>query len=146
MQLRKLYRTIESIASKSFEKEEDLLKNVLHEIVHNEEIHIRGGRTWRFDARSGTYELLHQVGDMEHIKPHYRIKVKDYPIFYELPKLRTVLGSEQDQYLRKRGILHYSATGIGDKLQWRGHALYRYVLAFNAEHINENLTATLNII
>ncbi len=146
MQLRKLYRTIESIASKSFEKEEDLLKNVLHEIVHNEEIHIRGGRTWRFDARSGSYELLHQVGDMEHIKPHYRIKVKDYPLFYELPKLRTVLGNEQDQYLRKRGILNYSATGIGDKLQWRGHALYRYVLAFNAEHMNENLTATLNII
>lgn len=146
MQLRKLHRTIESIASKTFEKEEDLLRNVLHEIVQNDEIKIMGGRTWRFDAKSGSYELLHQVGDMEHIKPHYRVKVRDYPIFYELPKLRTVLGSEQDQYLRKRGILKYSATGIGEKILWRGHALYRYVLAFNADHLNENLTSTLNII
>ena len=76
MQLRKLYRTIESIASKNFEKEEDLLRNVLHEIVQNDEINIKGGRTWRFDAKTGSYELLHQIGDMEHIKPHYRIKVK----------------------------------------------------------------------
>jgi sigma-B regulation protein RsbU (phosphoserine phosphatase) len=146
MQLRKLYRTIESIASKNFDKEEDLLRNVLHEIVHNDEINIKGGRTWRFDTKTGSYELLHQVGDMEHIKPHYRIKLKDYPIFYDLPKLRTVLGSEQDQYLRKRGIQKYSATGIGEKIQWRGHPLYRYVLAFNADHLNENLTSTLNII
>ena len=83
MQLRKLYRTIESIASKNFEKEEDLLRNVLHEIVQNDEINIKGGRTWRFDAKTGSYELLHQIGDMEHIKPHYRIKVKDYPIFLD---------------------------------------------------------------
>ena len=146
MHLRKLYRTIESIASKTFEKEEDLLKNVLLEIVQNEEININGGRIWKFDAKTGSYELLHQVGDMEHIKMHYRIKIKDYPIFLDLPKLRTVLGSEQDQYLRKRGILKYSATGIGDKIHWRGHTLYRYVLAFNADHLNENLTSTLNII
>jgi sigma-B regulation protein RsbU (phosphoserine phosphatase) len=146
MQLRKLYRTIESIASKSFDKEEDLLRNVLQEIVHNDEINIKGGRTWRFDAKSGSYELLHQIGDMEHIRPHYRIKLKDYPIFYELAKLRTVLGSEQDQYLRKRGISRYSATGIGEKVTWRGHTLYRYVLAFNADHLGENITSTLNII
>ena len=63
MQLRKLYRTIESIAAKSFDKEEDLLRNVLQEIVHNDEIHIKGGRTWRFDAKTGSYELLHQIGE-----------------------------------------------------------------------------------
>src|ERR1051326_1876798 len=146
MQLRKLYRTVETIASKKFESDEDLLRHVLHEIVQNEEISIKGGRAWRFEAKTGSYELLYQVGEMEPIKQHYRIKVKDYPIFLELPKLRTVLGSEQDQYLRKRGILKYSATGIGEKLKWRGHVLYRYVLAFNADHLDENLTSTLNII
>ncbi|MBI4547509.1 MAG: serine/threonine-protein phosphatase [Ignavibacteriae bacterium] len=146
MQLRKLYRTIESIANKKFEGDEDLLQHVLHEIVQNEEINIKGGRVWKFDSRKGNYELLHQVGEMEPIRSHYRIKVKDYPIFLELPKLRTVLGSEKDTYLRKHGILKYSATGIGDKLQWRGHTLYRYVLAFNADHLDETLTSTLNII
>ena len=81
MQLRKLYRTIESIAFKKFENEEELLRHALHEIVQNEEIKINGGRAWKFDPKTGSYELLHQVGDMESIRQHYRIKIKDYPIF-----------------------------------------------------------------
>ena len=146
MQLRKLYRTIETIGSQKFENEEELFKHVLQEIVHNEEIDIKGGRCWKFDSKSCSYELLYQVGDMEQIKQHYRVKVKDYPIFLELPKLRTVIGSEQNEYLRERGILKYSATGIGDKIQWRGKTLYRYVLAFNADRLDDNLPSTLNII
>jgi len=57
-----------------------------------------------------------------------------------------VLASENDQYLRKRGILKYSATGVGEKIQWRNTTLYRYVMAFNADHLGENVTSTLNII
>ncbi len=146
MQLRKLYRTIESFGSQKFESDEDFLKHVLAEIVQNEEIRIKGGRIWKFDPRSAGYELLHQIGDMEQIKANYRIKLKDYPIFLELPKVRTLLGSENDQYLRKRGILKYSATGIGEKIVWRGNTLYRYVMAFNADELGENITSTLNII
>jgi len=146
MQLRKLYRTIENLASRHVENEEDLLKQVIEEIVQNEEVNVKGGRVWKFDAKTGCYVLLHQTGDMEAIKQGYAIKVKDYPIFFELPKARTFLGSEQDQYLRKRGILRYSATGVGEKVKWRDHILYRYVFAFNAEHLDESLTSTLNII
>ncbi len=146
MQLRKLYRTIESFAGQKFESDEDLLKHVLVEIVRNEEIRIKGGRIWKFDAKSGGYELLHQIGDVEQIKANYKIKLKDYPIFLELPNRRTVVGSEIDQYLQKRGIFRYSATGIGEKIVWRGHTLYRYVMAFNADELGENVTSTLNII
>ena len=146
MQLRKLYRTIEGLAHRQFDKEEDLLKHVMHEIVQNEEIHIKGGRTWKFEPKTGTYMLLHQEGELERIESNYRIKVKDYPVFLELSKVRTVLASEQDQYLRKRGIIHYSATGIGEKVQWRDQTLYRYVLAFNADKLDETLASTLNII
>jgi serine phosphatase RsbU (regulator of sigma subunit) len=146
MQLRKLYRTIERIASRSFTNEEELLQQVIHEIVQNEEINLKGGRIWKFDPGAGGYELLHQVGDIEQIRQNYIIKIKDYPLFLELPKIRTFLGNEQDWYLRKRGILKYSATGIGDKVLWHGHTLYRYVLAFNADHLDETLTSTLNII
>ena len=146
MQLRKLYRTIERIASRSFTNEEELLQQVILEIVQNEEINLKGGRIWKFDPAGGGYELLHQVGDIEQIRQNYKIKIKDYPLFLELPKVRTFLGNEQDWYLRKRGILKYSATGIGDKIQWHGHTLYRYVMAFNADHLDESLTSTLNII
>ena len=146
MQLRKLYRTIETIASRSAESEEDLLKQIIEEIIKSEEAHLKGGRIWKFDTKTGSYILLHQSGVMEPIRKGYAIKLKDYPIFFELPKLRTVLGNEQDQYLRKRGILNYSATGVGEKVKWRTHTLYRYVLAFNADHLNDSVTSTLNII
>ena len=62
MQLRKLYRTIETIGSKHWKNEEDLLKNVLHEIVQNEKIELKGGRCWKFDPKTGSYELIHQEG------------------------------------------------------------------------------------
>lgn len=146
MQLRKLYRTIESVGSRQFETEEELLKNVIAEIVRNEEIRIRGGRVWKFDQKTGTYLLIDQIGAIQTIRPNYRIKVKDYPVFLQLPNTRTILAREEDRYLRKKGIGNYSATGIGDKIKWRGKQLYRYVLAFNADHLDDNLTSTLNII
>jgi phosphoserine phosphatase RsbU/P len=146
MQLRKLYHTIESIASKEFENVEELLKHVIAEIVRSEEINLKGGRIWKLDAKNSCYVLLHQTGEMDPIRKNYQVKLKDYPIFYDLPRLRTVLGSEQDQYLRKRGIFHYSATGIGEISKAKGRPLYKYVLAFNADHLNDSLTSTLNII
>lgn len=146
MQLRKLYRTIEQIANLPVINEEELLKKVIHDIVHKEEINIKGGRIWKFDHKTASYELIYQYGDIEQIRQHYKIKLKDNPIFFELPRVRTVLASEQDWYLRKRGILKYSATGIGEKIQYRGKNIYRYVLAFNVDHIDDSLTSTLNII
>ena len=146
MQLRKIFRTIEEITNGEFESTEDMLKHVIQELVKSEQILIKGGRSWKFDPKSGSYELLNQVGEIDRIKSHYRVKLKDYPIFYELPKRRTMLGSEQDEYLRRRGIMKYSATGIGDKIRWRGRELYKYVLAFNADHLDEDLTSALNII
>src|SRR5512143_3017457 len=101
MQLRKLYRTIESIAHQEYENEEDLLKHVLREIVQNEEINLKGGRTWKFDQKTGTYLLLDQVGKIDAIRANYRIKVKDYPIFLELPQVRTIIASENGRYLRR---------------------------------------------
>ncbi len=146
MQLRKLYRTIESIASGSYDKEEELLKRVLQEIIKNEEIRVKGGRLWKFDSKTGTYELIFQDGEIERIKTSYRVKVKDYPLFTELARVRTVLATEHNQYLRDRGILKYSATGIGEKITWRGKNLFRYMMAFNADQIDDNLTSTLNIV
>jgi sigma-B regulation protein RsbU (phosphoserine phosphatase) len=146
MHLRKLYHTIESIGSQKFENDELLLKHILREVVHNDEIGIKGGRIWKLVPKTGSYELIHQIGSIERVKAHYRIHVKDYPSFLELTRVHTVLRDENSQYLRKRGILRYSATGIGDKVQWHGHTLYSYVAAFNADHLGENLVATLNII
>ncbi len=146
MDFRKLYRTIELIGSKSVDREEDLLKGVMTEVVQNEEIMIKGGRIWKLNPRDETYQLFDQIGEVEHIKTPYSLKVDDYPVFQELHKSKTIICDEQDQYLRNRGISYYSATGIGDRVSVNGHRLYKYVMAFNADNLDETFTATLNII
>lgn len=146
MDLRRLYRTIEQLAAQKFDSEEDLLEFMLKEIVRNEEIAIRGARIWKLNAGDETYELIHQVGDIEQIKRHYKIKIKDYPMFLELAKRRTILGTETDKYLRKRGITKFSATGVGEKVRWHEHMLYPYYLAFNADSLDDRLSYTMGII
>jgi sigma-B regulation protein RsbU (phosphoserine phosphatase) len=146
MELRRLYRTIEQLASRESRSEKELLEFVLKSIVQNEEIPFKGGRMWRLEAKTGSYELIHQVGDIERIRQSYKLKVKDYPMFLQVAKQRTILASETDKYLRRRGIVKYSATGVGDKVRWREHELYRYILAFNADFPDASLSHTLNII
>ena len=143
MQLRKLYRTIENIGSQPFENTEELLRRVLEAVVQNEEIKLKGGRIWKFNPKGCSYMLLQQVGDMQPIEPNYQVKVKDYPVFGELAKVRTVLAKEENEYFRNRGIVQYSATGIGDKVQSRGYTLYPWVLAFNDDQLDERSRATV---
>ncbi len=146
MHVRKLYRTIETIGSKKFDREEDLLRDVLAEVVQNEEIMIKGGRIWKLNQRDGYYDLIAQIGEVQQIKTPYRILVSDYPVFLELPKLRTIISDEHDKYLRDRGITHYSATGIGPRVCVNDNTLFQYVMAFNADELSDKFTATLNII
>lgn len=146
MDLRRLYRTIENLASREFESDEELLAFVLKEIVSHQEIPIKGGRVWKFDAKTASYELIHQVGDIEQIKKHYKLKIENYPVFLEVAKQRTVLASETDKYLKMRGIVKYSATGVGEKVRWRGRMLYSYLIAVNSDYLDENLSYTLGII
>ena len=144
MDLRRIYRTIEQLAGQDFTSEEELLAFIMKEIVRSEEIPIKGGRVWKLNANGGYYELIHQEGDIEKIKQRYRLKISEYIL--ELPKRRTILASETDKYLRKRGIDSYSATGVGEKVRWQGHMLYQYLLAVNADFLDENLAYTLGII
>ena len=146
MELRRLYRTIEELASRQYSSDEELLEFVMKEIVRHDEIPIRGGRVWKFEPRTGSYVLVHQVGDIDKIRQQYKVKVKEYPMFLEMAKQRTVLANETDVYLRKRGILKYSATGVGEKMRWKGHGMYPYALAFNVESLAPDLSHTLNII
>jgi len=146
MHFRKLYRTIESIGSKNADRAEDLLRSVLTEVVENEEIMIKGGRIWKLNPRQGTYELFEQIGEVEHIKTPYSLRIEEYPVFLDLHKTKTIISDEQNQYLRNRGISYYSATGIGERVSVNGHTLYQYVMAFNADELNDKFTATLNII
>lgn len=145
MNLRRLYRTIESFASDRFRTDKELLKHVLNEIVKSPDIKIIGGRIWEFDARGGYFRLVHQIGQVQKIEARYKLPV-DYPAFQWLEDQRSLIANETDGILRRAGITKFAATGVGEKIPSKHGAFPQYVLAFNADELDQSLLADLNII
>jgi sigma-B regulation protein RsbU (phosphoserine phosphatase) len=67
-------------------------------------------------------------------------------MFQHLVEQRTIIANETDGYLRTKGIVKYSATGIGDKLKNKTGYVFQYVMAFNSDHLDQDLLLDLNII
>ncbi len=146
MDQHKLYNTIRALGEQKFSSDEQLLARVIENIIQNEEIAIKGGRVWKFDGGSGTYRLVRQYGDIEPIDRNFRVRVSDNPIFFQLPRKGTLVATESNRYLRKKGIRRFTATGVGEMLSWKGQPVYQYVFAINADNLKDQITYTLNII
>ncbi len=146
MDQRRIYKTIESIASQKFDSETDMLVSVLNQIIEMEHILVNGGRIWKFNVETGDYVLLYQTGNLEKISSDFKVNIKDYPLFEQIAKERTILGNETNQVLRQKGIFKYSASGVGSRVKYKGKPFYEYLLALNSENINEDLRITLSII
>ncbi|RPI05123.1 MAG: serine/threonine-protein phosphatase [Ignavibacteriae bacterium] len=146
MNQRRLYRTIESFAPEQFKTEKELLKHVLNEIVKSEDIRLKGGRLWQYEPSTESYRLIHQIGQIERLDSGYRILVSRYPMFQHLTEQRSIIANETDGYLRKKGIVKYSATGVGDKMPYRNGTVYQYILAFNSDYFDQDLLPNLNVI
>jgi sigma-B regulation protein RsbU (phosphoserine phosphatase) len=146
MDQHKLYRTIQMLGETKFRTEEQLLAHVLGSIIRNEEIPIRGGRIWKLEPTGGSYRLLRQFGDMEPIDANFRIRVADYPLFLQLPRKGTLISRETHPYLLRKGIKTFSATGVGERIEWKGYELYQYIIAITAAYLKRDMTYALNII
>jgi phosphoserine phosphatase RsbU/P len=146
MDQRKLYKTVETIASQKFPSEEAMMIEVLNQIIANEQIDVNGGRIWKLKVDEGSYALLYQTGSVEKIHPDFRIVISEYPIFDFIAKERTVLGNETNETLRQKGIFKYSASGVGDKIKVNDKPYYEYLFALNSENIDDDFRITLNII
>jgi len=146
MEQRKLYKTVEAIASQSFSSEKEMLISVLNQLIEHEGININGGRLWRLNTEDSAYELTFQTGKVQKIEPGFKLMIDGYPQFDIIAKERTILGDETNKTLRKKGIFRYSATGVGDKIKINNKPYYEYLLALNSDNINEELRITLNII
>jgi len=146
MEQRKLLKTIEKVVKQKFNSELDLLEKVLKEVVDKENIRITGGRVWKLNKEKKVYELLFQAGNVRRIKKGFLLKLEDYPIFKLIYEQRTILASETNEILKKKGILRYSASGVGNKIKVGNSYYYEYLFAVNSENIDDELRYTLNII
>ncbi len=146
MDQRKLYKTIENLASQKFTTEKEMLETVLNQIVEMENIYVTGGRIWNFDSATGDYCLMFQTGKLERIKQNFRVNIKDYPVFDLIAKERTILGYETNEILKSKGIMEYSASGVGSRVKFNGKLYYEFLLALNSENIDEDFRFRLSII
>ena len=146
MEQRKLYKTVETIASQNFATDKDMLTEVVKQIIDDENININGGRIWKLNPEKGSYNLLFQTGKVKMIDSGFVILIKDYPIFDLVAKQRTIIGVETNETLKQKGILKFSSSGVGDKIKVNGKIYYDYLLALNSENIDEEFRLTLNII
>lgn len=146
MEQRRLYKTLDTIASDKFNNEHELLVEVLSQVVRREQIQITGGRIWKLNRVREAYELLYQTGNVQRIEDNFILPIKDYPIFDTITKERTILASETNQVLISKGIFKYSAAGVGSKIKIGDKVFYEYLLAVNSDDVNDDLRYTLNII
>ncbi|MFA5803923.1 MAG: PP2C family protein-serine/threonine phosphatase [Melioribacteraceae bacterium] len=146
MDQKKLYRTIESVASQNFSKDSELLADVVQQIVKNEKIQLTGGRIWKFDLRRKSYRIIFQTGKVQKIPDDFTLQLKDYPLFDIISSERTILADETNKTLRSKGIFKYSAAGVGRKVRLGEKKYYEYLLAVNSNMIGDDLRDTLNIV
>lgn len=143
---RETYKMIDKFLSSGFTSTDELFKILITDVCNREEFAITGGRVWEIDELNETYHLLYQYGDVDHIPDDYSIPVKDQPVFTMLAERRSVTNIETDSLLLEKGIRLYSATGVGDMVRLSSGRYYRYVLAFNAPEMKQELFSTITII
>lgn len=146
MDQRRLYHTIESFGSTKYRTVKDFLKHVLNEILKSPDFKFKGGRIWQYEPSTESYRLINQSGQINKLELGYRLPVSRYPLFRRIAEQRSIVSEETDRYLRKKGILKYSATGVGDKIKYKDQSLFQYVLAFNSDHLDQEILPELNII
>ncbi len=146
MTQRTLYKTIEKVGYAEFSSEEDMLRAILSEIVKHNDISIVGGRIWKLHPEEECYELAYEEGMIEPVGRGFKIRLKDYSIFQEVARRRTVLADETNVVLRSKGIMKYSATGIGTTVRKGRTAYYEYLMAFNAAESDHEFRYTMNIV
>ena len=67
MEPKKLYSTVEAIASKNFTSNTEMLISVIRELIENYSINLTGGRVWELDSDNGVYKLRFQTGKVDRI-------------------------------------------------------------------------------
>lgn len=146
MNQKKLQRMIETISSKHFESEYEMLTAVLNQVIQDEQLKISGARLWHLNSEIKGYRLLFQMGKVGKINSDFHLFIKDYPIFDLIAKERTILAKETNIVLRKKGIFKFSASGVGEKVKIDGKQYYEYLLALNSDQIDDEFRYKLNII
>jgi len=146
MEQKKIFRTIETVASKKFETDKSMLVTVIDQLVSIDSINITGGRVWQLLPEKKAYSLIYQTGNISKIEDNFLLFLKDNPVLKRIVKEKTILADETNKALRSKGIFKYSASGVGSRIKINHDVYYQYLIAVNSDHVDSELRDTLNIV
>lgn len=141
-----LNKTVDTIASRYFPTEINLLTTVINELVSDRKVKFNGGRLWVLDSDKKAYKLIYQKGRVKQIEKNFLIGIHDYPNFNRIATERTIIDSETNSSLISRGIDKFFASGAGNKIKIGNYNYYEYLLAFNSNTLDNNFKYSLDII
>lgn len=137
---------LDTVASRDFSSEKELLFEVVNEIVALDEIDVSGGRIWQLDEANYSYKLLFQANKSSEHLPNVSLRIDENPVFDLVSEKRTVLGDETDKHFLRKGLLMFSASGIGSKIKLKGKRYYTYILAVHSDSMSDELRYSLNVV
>lgn len=141
-----IYKLVESLTDGKFSNQLDLLNNLVEQLVNHQSFELTGGRVWELVPEKKSYALRFQYGNVKEIPEGYLLKLDEQALFSALQDDRTIVNSETDEVLMEKGIVLYSATGVGEFIKVNNKKYYQYVLGFNAPDFFQTFYETLTII
>ncbi len=141
-----IYKLVESLTDGKFKDQLELLNNLVKQIVADQTFELIGGRVWELIPEQNSYALRFQYGNVKEIPEGYLIRLDEQMLFSDLQDNRTIINAETDEVLKEKGIVLYSATGVGEFVKLNNRKYYQYVLGFNAAEFFQTFYETLTII
>lgn len=145
---RGIYKLVQSVIQNEAENELSLLKAVVKTVVEYDSLHIKGGRIWKLNDSNDVYKLVFQTesSDVEMLPTDYEVSVEQQPVFLLIADKKSLVKKELDKEFMSRGILMYSASGVGEIVTRAAGRLFEYVLAFHADILDEDFRNLLAVL
>ncbi len=143
---KKLYKALDAIASSEINNNRELFKKVIDTLIKDDKYSVTGGRVWVLDKKKKAYRIYYQTGKVKRIPKDFLLSIDDNEIFDKISEERTIIATEINNELIKKGIFRYSASGFGKKIKIGNKYYYQYLLALSSDNLTKEFKYLLNIV
>jgi len=145
---RGIYKLVQSVIQSEAENELSLLKAIVQTVVEYTSLKLKGGRIWVLNDNEDSYALAFQIGETEDnpLPDSYVVHVESMPVFLQIAQRKSLIQKEIDVELKNRGVVLFSATGVGEILQRPSGKLFEYILAFHADNLDDDFRNLLRVL
>ncbi len=143
---KKIYKALDAIASSEINNNRELFKKVIDTLIKDDKYSVTGGRVWVLDKKKKAYRIYYQTGKVKRIAKDFLLSIDENEIFDKISEERTIIATEINNELIKKGIFRYSASGFGKKIKIGNKYYYQYLLALSSDNLTKEFKYLLNIV